>query len=375
MLDLTKAFDSVDRDMAWHILLSRGVPSKLVALIKDLHTDHTAVIRAELDSSPIPTTVGFKQGCNLASDLFTVILDTIVRQLLPQLRELGVTISYKIDGQIMHSRNPTEEELLWILLYADDISLVCDDVVNLRTAVTLMDTTFLQWGLTISTQKTKVLVVGRDAKDKAADVHIVIRGDKLEVVSSFKYLGSIFTCDATVDAEVNHRIAAANVAFVRLRKAKVWSSRALSRFTKLQLFQSIVISVLLYGAETWTLLNKHCAALSVFLMRCLRHICGISLQDHISNAAIMSMCQTCCMGSQLRSKRLRWYGHVCRMLDNRLPKVMLFGQVKGLKPPGRPRKIWNDIVLSDFQQLNIKRPYRDAQNKSAWRDKTWATHT
>ena len=35
------------------------------------------------------------------------------------------------------------------------------------------------------------------------------------------------------------------------------------------------------------------------------------------------------MDSQLRSKRLRWYGHVCRMLDSRLPKVMLFGQVKG----------------------------------------------
>ena len=33
-------------------------------------------------------------------------------------------------------------------------------------------------------------------------------------------------------------------------------------------------------------------------------------------------------------------------------------------------KIWNDIVLSDFQRLNIKRPYRDAQNKPAWRDRT-----
>ena len=87
-------------------------------------------------------------------------------------------------------------------------------------------------------------------------------------VSSFKYLTSIFTSDATIDAEVRHRIAAADVAFVRLRKAIVWSSRALSRFTKLQRFQSIVISVLLYGAETWTL-NKHSAALCVFFMTCL----------------------------------------------------------------------------------------------------------
>ena len=92
------------------------------------------------------------------------------------------------------------------------------------------------------------------------------------------------------------------------------------------------------------------------------------------NAAIWSVCPTCSTDSQLRSKSPRWYGHVCRILDSGLPK-MLFGQVKGSNAPGRPRKIWNDIVLSDPQQLNIKRPYRDAQDKSAWRDKTWVTHT
>ena len=55
-----------------------------------------------------------------------------------------------------------------------------------------MDSSFSRWGLTISTQKTKVLVVGRDAEQQASNVNILIRGDKLEVVSSFKYLGSIF---------------------------------------------------------------------------------------------------------------------------------------------------------------------------------------
>lgn len=77
---ISKAFDSVDRHVAWQILLSRGVPPRLVALIKDLHTSHTAIIRA------VFTDTGFKQGCVLAPDLFNVTLDTIVRQLLPQLQ-------------------------------------------------------------------------------------------------------------------------------------------------------------------------------------------------------------------------------------------------------------------------------------------------
>ncbi len=50
---------------------------------------------------------------------------------------------------------------MWILLYADDISLACDTAEKLREAVITMDATFLRWGLTISTKKTKVLVVGR----------------------------------------------------------------------------------------------------------------------------------------------------------------------------------------------------------------------
>ena len=227
----------------------------------------------------------------------------------------------------------------------------------------------------ISTKKTKVLIVGRDAEAQSALANITIRGDKLEVVSQFKYLGCLFTSDGKLDAEVANRVASANVAFARLRKAKVWSSKALSQTVKLRFLQSIVMSVLLYGAETWTTLDSHRSVLSVFLMKCLRHICGISLKDCVSNVTILSQCQIPSIDSQLRSNRLRWFGHVCRMPNSRLPKVMMFGQVKGTKCRGRPRSIWNDVVLCDLHHLNIRRPFRDAQDKPAWRARTCATHT
>ena len=59
MLDLTKAFDSVDRNMAWQLLLSKGAPSKLVALVNDLHTGHSAIITAKLESLLAATDAGF----------------------------------------------------------------------------------------------------------------------------------------------------------------------------------------------------------------------------------------------------------------------------------------------------------------------------
>ena len=89
------------------------------------------------------------------------------------------------------------------------------------------------------------------------------------------------------------------------------------------------MSVLLYAGETWPVVQKHISPLAVFQMNCLRRICGVSLQDHVPNVDILTRGNTCSVESQLQSKRLRWLGHMFRMPDDRLPKKLLFGQVKG----------------------------------------------
>ena len=135
----------------------------------------------------------------------------MVRQLLPQLQRLGVTICYKIDGQLMHCKKPTGEVLMWILLYPDDSYWACDTAEKLRVCHHYgCHISALEDFSTISTKKSKVLVVGRNFAAQAADSVITLRGDQLDVVSHFKYLGSVFTSDCNLDAEVTHRVAAAN---------------------------------------------------------------------------------------------------------------------------------------------------------------------
>jgi len=51
-----------------------------------------------------------------------------------------------------------------------------------------------------------------------------------------------------------------------------------------------------------------------------------------------------------------------------LPKKLLFGEVKGLRPPGRPRSSFNDVALRDCQNCRIGRPYRDVQDRLLWKD-------
>ena len=48
---------------------------------------------------------------------------------------------------------------------------------------------------------------------------------------------------------------------------------------------------------------------------------------------------------------------------NGLPKKHLFGEFKGLRPPGRPRSSCNDVALCDCHDCQVGRPHRDAQDR------------
>lgn len=168
----------------------------------------------------------------------------------------------------------------------------------------------------------------------------------------------------TLLAEINHRLDIGKVAFLRLQKAKVQCSRALTSPTKLHFLQSIVMSVLLRGVEAWTLLSKHLTPPSVLHIDCLGRMLGICVKNHVTDTDILSQCQMLSVQSQLRSKRLRWYRHVCRQAgDNCVMVAQVNGPGHVGKPihVGKPRNIWTNVALSDIHHVPVSRPYQVAQ--------------
>ena len=109
-----------------------------------------------------------------------------------------------------------------------------------------------------------MLVVTRIAAARAADSVIKLQGDVLEVVSQFRHLGSVFASDCTQDAEITHRVAAANRAFQQLRQANIWSIRALTLSVKMQLLQCIVMSCMSHTLERYGLSSNSTLALCLF---------------------------------------------------------------------------------------------------------------
>ena len=75
------------------------------------------------------------------------------------------------------------------------------------------------------------------------------------------------------------------------------------------MFKCLVLSVLLYASETWTLLATDLAKLEVFQMKCLRRILRKSCH-RVSNKEVRDLCKIDAIDKTIRKRRLKWFGHV-----------------------------------------------------------------
>ena len=115
--------------------------------------------------------------------------------------------------------------------------------------------------------------------------------------------------------------------------------------------QSLILSILMYGSETWTLRKEDENRLLVFEMTCLRKILGVSRLDKIRNTTIRkSLDLKEDIIIQISQKRLRYYGHIMRMKTKRMPYITLNGMVQRDRQRGRPVKRWLDSIRNDVKK-------------------------
>ena len=93
-----------------------------------------------------------------------------------------------------------------------------------------------------------------------------------EVVEEFIYLGANINSTNDISVEIRHRIVLANRCFYGLKKQL--ASKFLSWGTKILQYKTLILSVLMYGSETWTLSRESENALGVFERKILRQIFG-----------------------------------------------------------------------------------------------------
>ena len=112
-----------------------------------------------------------------------------------------------------------------------------------------------------SAEKTKLMTNNTSGINR----EIKVNGQKLETVTSFKYLGSVII-DEGSKPEILSRIAQATAALTRLKP--VWTDRGISLSSEIRLMLSLVIPIFLYACESWTLTAELQRRIQAMEMRC-----------------------------------------------------------------------------------------------------------
>ena len=90
------------------------------------------------------------------------------------------------------------------------------------------------------------------------------------------------------------------------------------------MFEATTMTVVKYGSEAWALQKKDEDLLDVFQRNCLRIRLGARLTDRILKSRSYKNCGSFPLFRGIMRERLRW--HAQWMKDDRLPKIILFGQ-------------------------------------------------
>ena len=132
-----------------------------------------------------------------------------------------------------------------------------------------------------SAEKTKLMT------NNTSGTEIKVKGQKLETVTSFKYLGSFIT-DESSKPEILSMITQ-TAALRRLKQ--VWNDRSISLSSMIRLKRSLVTSIFLYACESWALTAELQRRIQATKMRCYRKILHISYKDHVSNEEVRAKIQ------------------------------------------------------------------------------------
>jgi hypothetical protein len=199
------------------------------------------------------------------------------------------------------------------------------------------------------------MIVNVNKKHKAAEQCISISSYKFESVHRFVYLGSLVN-DTNDIRGISRRLQNANKRYYGLQKH--FKSRLLTRETKSRIYKTLARPMLLYGCETWTLIQSDILRLSTFERKTLRKIYG-PVQEKGEwrmryNTEWYQLYTLPDITGASKAARSRWAGHA------ELPRGIM-----GCKPEGRSvgqlKLRWMNGVAGDSRRLGTKSWWRVAR--------------
>jgi hypothetical protein len=176
-------------------------------------------------------------------------------------------------------------------------------------------------------------------------------------VSQFKYLGTTITNQNLIREEIKRRLNSDNARYHSVQN--LLSSHLLSKNVKVRMYKTIILPVVLYGHETWSLTLREEHKLRVFENRVLRRIFGpkkdgvMGRRRKLHNEELHNLYSLPSIIRIIKLRRMRWAGHVALMGEKRNMCRLLVRKPEVKRPLGRPRCRWTCNIKMDLLEIEL----------------------
>jgi hypothetical protein len=154
-------------------------------------------------------------------------------------------------------------------------------------------------------------------------------------------LGMTITNQNLIQEEIMRRLNSGNACYHSVQN--LFSSRLLSKHIKIRIYKTIILPVVLYVCETWTVTLREEHRMQVFKNRVLRRI-FLPKRDEVKGDwrklhydELHNLCSLPNIIRMIKSRRMRWARQVVRMRERRDAYRILVGRPEGRRPLGRPK--------------------------------------
>ena len=183
-------------------------------------------------------------------------------------------------------------------------------------------------------------------------------------MTSFKYLGSLFTNEGGSPDDVNNRII---IGWVKWKEGSgVMCDRKMPVESKDKVFKTIIRPAMTYTVQnvgqskfSRTKFSKQNSA----EMRMLRWARGKTRLDHIRNEGIRKEAHVKPVETFLENKILEWFGHCLRREHNHICAKLLILEFSGRRSRGRPKKRWRDNIQGDTKKYQLTEDMHGTKSK------------